>query len=176
MQQSSVFIAPQKTLIQVAVTVDKNGYLPTTAFGLQLDLVDRKIISIESYCYNDVQITGNPPIAGTTSVIDETIMNNCFVTLNREPGVFAGGFWYKSVPLRNFRRQWNIEPTINSAIQAQPDRFQMDPEIISWEDSYLTFPSRQAILIPGASYLVLFLISWLFPDQDDRMYRAVKRI
>lgn len=167
MEQSSQFVRPQCSYVEVILNVGADGSVTSpTYFPVQKDLINRKVISIESFCDDDMK---QSPINNTLAPIRAIFIPQVYVTLMREKGRFPGGDFYKNMPLQNFRRNYNLESVAATA----PDRFTMDPEFISWNDSYITVTGLLQTADTPYQIVVPFIVSWIFETQDERPYTAI---
>jgi hypothetical protein len=132
-------------------------------------LINRKILSIESFSNVDMFYSPNYP---GIPVIGAANFLGAFLTLLRQQGHgVEGGDFYKSVPMKTFRRCINYF----GGNQTYPEKWQMSPVEIDWQTSYISIPTTVTTAVSAnTKYSFPLLITYSLPDQDISVYPSVE--
>ncbi len=161
------FISPNTLMVECAINPSNNTTQNQNIFGVQQQLMNRKVVAIEAFNSLDLAYSG---ISTANPVLSPTLFNNCTVSFytasiwdSKGALVRPEGLYYDRLPLASLRRLNNYfvnpvlpSPTNNSNSNAL---FRIRPSEISWDKSYVNIPNP--ITIGAQSYSAIFVIHYL---------------
>jgi hypothetical protein len=168
MLATSTLILPQQAMIEILLQPDYAGNTASPAYfniSTNAFMLNRKLISLQAFTNNDVVYSPISP--GVRVLSGGNVFRSTTLTLLRQPGNgIEGGDFYKNIPLYLLRRTWDR----NNGFSAAPDQWRCDPTEVSWSDSYVNVNAPINI---GTVTSVLFLATFLLPEQDPEPYRLI---
>ena len=158
------FVSPNFLIVSVPISVNGGNANTYTNWGPQQQLVNCKVVAIETYCALDTTADQNNP--GNT-VISASVMTKAAVTLYRnDPVTNKPGLWYQYVPLTRLRLMNNNDTTQTPLASFVRDPFVIPPSILTYEKCQLNFPTSPPLAV-AANTSALFGISYLSPGEDS---------
>ena len=157
-------------MIEVIISPSSGNTVAATPFLEQQQLLNRKVVAIETFCAEDMAYS---PLSSGVPIIPVALFNAGFMSIMRAGDKGHGnegqraGLWYKNMPLSSLRRVQNNYTGLNPSGSFSRELFRTKPMYFQWPDTTINFPTTQT---QAATYSVPFLVHFLLEGEDPRPY------